>query len=75
MAIVWAWHWNRAWMIDPAQRRHGVFMRVAFAGRYGHCSYSEAMEMPVDDLNSYCEALAVIVREEQRPLDEARARG
>ena len=34
----------------------------------------EAMTMPVDDLNSYCEALADIVREEQRPLDEARAR-
>lgn len=50
-------------------------MRIAFAGRYGHCSYSEAMTMPVDDLNSYCDALADIVREEQRPLDEARGRG
>ena len=73
--MVWFWFWTRAWTVDPAKRRREVFMRIAFAGRYGHCSYSEAMVMPIDDLNSYCEALADIVREEQRPLDEARGRG
>lgn len=31
--------------------------------------------MPIDDLNSYCEALGQIVEEEQRPLREARSRG
>jgi len=69
------WHWTRAWLVDPGKRRRDIFLRVAFATRYGHCGYAEAMEMPIDDLTSYCDALSTIVQEEQRPLESARRRG
>lgn len=75
IAIAWAWHMVRAWEIPDVQaRREEIFMRVAFATRYGHCSYVEAMEMPIDDLTEYCCALERIVKEEMRPLEEARSR-
>ena len=68
MLMAWSWHWIRAWRVDFEERRKDIFLRIAFATRYGHCSYSEAMEMPLSDLGDYCKALGQILREE-RPVE------
>lgn len=44
-----------------------VWKRVAYAGRYGRAGLLEALRLPSDAMDSYLEALAEIVREENRP--------
>lgn len=44
-----------------------VWKRVAYAGRYGRASLTEALSLPEHHLSNYLEALADIVREENRP--------
>lgn len=49
------------WAKDAIDR---IFRRVAFACRYGHIGYQEAMDMPVRDLNEFCSALSEMIKEE-----------
>lgn len=54
--------------MDIGKRRADVFLRVAFATRYGHCSYAEAMDMPSSDLTDYCDALNTLLGQEHGAL-------
>jgi hypothetical protein len=45
-----------------------IWSRIAFVTRYGHITLTEALTMPVSDLNDYSEALADLIEEENRAL-------
>ena len=52
---------------DPEARTKEIIEGVAFATRYGHVPYSEAMAIDKKDLALYNEALAKMIRQENRP--------
>ena len=55
------------WRVEGAERTyHEQVKRLAFATRYGHAS-DWVFRVPTDFLQDYCQALASIVEEENRP--------
>jgi len=72
--VAWYFDWIHAW---EQRRRRGdrdLFERLAFVTRYSSTGFWEAMEIPLRDLGLYCEALAKIISEENRPLPSATGR-
>jgi len=64
--LAWYYHWIHAGIRDYDQAREDLFSRIAYATRYGHISYVEAMSIPWGRLKSYLRALDKIVKEEAK---------
>jgi len=69
--VSWYFEWIIAWERHRRRGERAIFERLAFVTRYSSTGYWEAMEIPLRDLGPFCEALAELIGEENRPLPSA----